>query len=37
MKPYCENRQELHVLLLLIIFEGEMTLGGDIGARFSLH
>ena len=32
-RPYCENRQELHVTLLLIIFEGETTLG-NIGARF---
>jgi hypothetical protein len=31
---YCKNRQELHVPLLLILFEGEMTLGGDISARF---
>lgn len=32
-RPYCENRQELHVPLLFLVFERETTLG-EIGARF---
>jgi hypothetical protein len=32
-RPHCKHRRELHVSLLLIIFEPETTLG-DIGARF---
>lgn len=35
-RPHCGHRRELHVPLLLIIFEPDTTLG-EIGARFRCY